>query len=255
MRRLADRFADRAASCATLQNLRSALKDACPQLGFDFFALLHHSSLEGPDRGLVRIDNYPPEWVDELLGKGLAADDPVHLASRGASTGFAWTELGSMIALSRRHHSILSRSRRFGLGDGFTVPVNVPGEPSGSCSFAVRAGRGLPARKLMCAELVGSHAFRAARRIHDLPRRTARPHLSRRELQCLRLIALGKTDIEIALILGIAHETARQYVKRARAAYDVVSRSQLVVHALSDQWLELDELVPRRRREGPGANR
>lgn len=244
MRRLADRFAALAASFTSLGQLRSALGDACGQLGFDYFALLHHASLDHPDRDLVRIDNYPGEWVDELLGDGLAADDPVHFASRRASTGFAWTDLGQIIALSRRHRSILSRSARFGLGDGFTVPVNVPGEPSGSCSFAVRRGRSLPQRRLMCAELVGGHAFRAARRIRDLPRRRSRPHLSRRELQCLRLVALGKTDLEIALILGIAHETARQYVKRARAAYDVVGRSQLVVHALFDEWIGFEEILP-----------
>jgi len=247
MRRLADRFADQAASCASLEQLRSALKAACAQLGFDYFALLHHSSLSETDRGLVRIDNYPREWVQELLDTGLAADDPVHLASRRSNSGFAWTELGTIIALSRRHRSILSRSARFGLGDGFTVPANVPGEPSGSCSFAVRPGRSLPARDLMCAELVGAHAFRAARRIQDLPRRRARPHLSPRELQCLRLVALGKTDFEIALILGIGHQTARQYVKSARAAYDVVCRSQLVVHALFDEWVAFDELLPEAR--------
>lgn len=246
MRRLADRFGDRAASCTSLQRLRRLLAWACAELGFDHFALLHHSSLESPGTGLIRIDNYPREWVEELLGEGLAANDPVHLASRRSNTGFSWAELGSIIALSRRHRSILSRSCRFGLGGGFTVPVNVPGEPPGSCSFAVRRGRALPRRKLMCAELVGAHAFRAARRIHELPRRRARPHLSRRELQCLRLAALGKTDFEIALILGIAHETARQYVKRARAAYDVVSRSQLVIHALFDEWVAFEEVLPNR---------
>lgn len=243
MRRLADRFADRAATCISLKQLQSALNDACAQLGFDYFALLHHSSLDARDSGLVRIDNYPDQWVDELLGEGLAADDPVHLASRRSNTGFSWRDLESIIALSRRHRLILARSSSFGLGEGFTVPVNVPGEPSGSCSFAVRQGRRLPQRRLMCAELVGAHAFRAARRIHALPRRRARPHLSRRELQCVRLTALGKTDFEIALILGIGHETARQYVKRARAAYDVVSRSQLVAHALFDEWVGFEEIL------------
>jgi hypothetical protein len=47
-----------------------------------------------------------------------------------------------------------------------------------------------------------------------------------------------------ARILGISIETARQYVKRARAAYDVVSRTQLVVLGLRDDWLSLDELLP-----------
>jgi LuxR family quorum-sensing system transcriptional regulator CciR len=244
MRRLVDRFGALAGSCTSLDQLRRALDSACEQLGFDYFALLHHSSLEHSGPRFVRIDNYPSRWVAELLGKGLASDDPVHLASRRSNTGFEWSDLGSLIALNSRHRSILSRSFRFGLGSGFTVPVNVPGEPPGSCSFAVRPGRRLPRRRLMCAELVGAHAFRAARRIHRLPPRRPRPHLSRRELQCLRLVALGKSDFEIALILGIAHETARQYVKRARAAYDVVSRSQLVVNALFDQWVGFEEVLP-----------
>ena len=133
MRRLADRFGALAGSCTSLEQLRAGLESACAQLGFDHFALLHHSSLEDPDRRLVRIDNYPAEWVAELLGRGLSADDPVHLASQRTNAGFAWGELGSLIALSPRHRAILSRSLRFGLGDGFTVPANVPGEPPGSC--------------------------------------------------------------------------------------------------------------------------
>ena len=124
------------------------------------------------------------------------------------------------------------------------MPANVPGEPSGSCSFAVRAGRGLPRNRLLCAELIGAHAFRAARRIHDYPGRSLHPHLSRRELECLRLVAAGKTDWEIAAILGLSVETAHHYVKSARAAYDVVSRTQLVVYGLRDAWISFEDAIP-----------
>jgi LuxR family quorum-sensing system transcriptional regulator CciR len=86
--------------------------------------------------------------------------------------------------------------------------------------------------------------LRAARRLRPLPTQRPRPHLSRREVQCLRLVALGKTDWEIGRILGLSTETARQYVKRARAAYDAVSRSQLVVHGLRDAWISFEEAIP-----------
>lgn len=244
MRRLIDRFSEQASACATLAELRTLLGDASSELGFDHFALLHHASIGSPCGDYVRIDNYPEGWVEELLVSGLAADDPVHLASRRVNTGFAWTELGSIMRLTRRHRKILSRSRQFGIGDGFTVPANVPREPSGSCSFAVRWDRDLPTRRLLCAELIGAHAFRAARRIGGSPVRCERPHLSRRELDCLRLVAQGKTDWEIATILGLSVETTRQYVKRARAAYDVVTRTQLVVLGLRDDWLSFDEALP-----------
>lgn len=243
MRRLSDLFAEAAQSCPDLPQLGALLGDITRELGFHYFALLDHASLGAPGAGLLRIDNYPEEWVEELVARGYASDDPVHLASRRTNVGFGWCELDRLIRLERRHRTILARSRRFGLGPGLTVPANVPGEPSASCSFAVRAGRDMPPGRLHCAELIGAHALCAARRLRP-PAIRRRPHLSRRELQCLRLVALGKTDWEIARILGLSPHTAHQYVKRARAAYDTVSRTQLVVYGLRDDWISFEEAIP-----------
>jgi DNA-binding CsgD family transcriptional regulator len=242
--RVIDEFDDRAGRCTSADELGSLLEDAARELGFVHFALLHHASLRGTGAGFIRVDNYPAGWSAELVASGFAADDPVHLACGRTNVGFAWGQLGALVPLTGRHRQILARSERHGLGEGFTVPAHVPGEPGGSCSFAVRKGRTLPVRHLACAELIGTHAFRAARRLHGYPAAAARPHLSRRELQCLRLIAAGKSDWEIATILGIAEATARQYAKRARAAYDVVSRTQLVVYGLRDAWIGFDDAIP-----------
>ena len=244
MKRLVDRFAEAAAECDELEQLRILLGETCFELGFDYFALLHHSSLDGSRSTRVRIDNYPEAWVAELVAEELAAHDPVHSASRRTSSGFAWRDIPAIIRLGDRHRKIFARSRYHGIGAGFTIPANVPGEPSGSCSFAVRTGAELPGRRLLCAELIGAHAFRAARRIATLPQPGERPHLSRREIQCLRLLASGKTDWEAATILGLSVETVRQYVKRARAAYDVVTRTQLVVHGLRDDWVSFEDAIP-----------
>lgn len=242
MSRLADRFADAAAACPGLPELRGLLEGVARELGFTYFALLDHASLAGANQRFLRIDNYPDLWVRELVGGGLAVDDPVHLASRRSNAGFIWRDIEALVKLEPRHRNILARSRSFELGPGFTVPANVPGEPSASCSFAVAGGGELPIERLHCAELVGARALSAARRLRPVGK--ARPQLSRREIQCLRLIALGKTDWEIAAILGLSIETVHHYVKRARSAYDVVSRTQLVVHALRDAWISFDEAIP-----------
>jgi DNA-binding CsgD family transcriptional regulator len=246
VRRLTDRFADAAESCCELSQLHSLLSDVTDELGFNYFALLDHASLTGSASGLLRIDNYPSEWVHELVARDYAIDDPVHLASRRSNLGFRWCELGSLIRVERHHKTILARSRRYGLGDGFTVPANVPGEPSASCSFAMQLGRDIPDCRLRCVELIGAHALGAARRLRALAPQPQRPRLSRREVECLRLVAIGKTDWEIARILGLSPETAHQYVKRARAAYDVVSRTQLVVYGLRDAWISFDDAIPPR---------
>lgn len=241
-RRLADRFRDAAANCPSIFELHGLLSAAASELGFSYFALLHHASLRHPDRHYIRIDNYPAAWAAELVESGLYLHDPVHLATRKANAAFRWRDLERLGAMGRWQQAILRRSRDHGLGEGVTIPVNVPGEPRGSCSFAMSRGEAIPERQFLCAESIGLHAFEAARRLTWRASIPQRPHLSRREIQCLRLVALGKTDGEIATILGIAVETARQYVKRARQSYDVVSRTQLVVLGLRDDWIDFDDL-------------
>ena len=242
--RLIDCFEAKAGLCSSDRDLHAVIDDVTRELGFDYFALLHHASLASPGKGLIRIDTYPAGWSGELAARGLVGEDPVHHACVRTNKGFAWAELGELAFIGARQREILDQGRRFGIADGFTVPANVPGEPGGSCSFAVRAGRALPVGHLHCAELVGAHAFRAARRLHDYPASGRRPPLSRRERQCVRLVAAGKTDWEIAAILRISVETAHQYVKRARAAYDVVSRAQLVACGLRDALVSFDEAIP-----------
>jgi len=231
-------------ACADLAALGTLVADAARELGFPFFALLHHASLALPGRGLIRLDTYPPGWAEELVAEELVGIDPVHHACRRTSLGFAWDELARFTPIGGAERAVLARAARHGLGDGFTVPVNIPGEPPGSCTFAVRHGMDLPRGRLLSAEQLGAHAFEAARRLAGFPASGSCPRLSRRERQCLRLLAAGKTDAVIAQILGISPDTAHQYVKRARAAYDVVSRAQLVACGLRDSLVSYEEAIP-----------
>lgn len=243
---LVEAFETQARSCVSDAELGALLGEVSHELGFRHFALLHHASLVAQSESLIRIDNYPLDWEGELLRTRSFESDPIHEASLRTNVGFTWDGLGQLVKLSSAHRSILSRSRKFGLGDGFTVPANVPGEPSGSCSFARPAGRGVSRAVRRCAELIGAHAFYTARRMRGYPWMGSRPHLSRRERECLRLLAGGKTDWEIAAILGLSPETVHQYVKRARAAYDVISRTQLTVLGLRDGWINYDDATTRR---------
>jgi len=241
MATLVDEYIENLDACSRLDDLSSMLEGISSELGFQYYALLHHASVRGHHHEpLVRIVRYPEDWFSEFERLGGPRIDPVHVASSRINTGFCWDETASIIPLTRDQQTIFEQSRRLGLGTGFTVPANIPGEPCGSCSFVVRVGQSLPSRHLRTAELVGAHAFRAARRIAGPGLSPARPHLSRRELQCVELVAAGKSDWEIGVILGISRETARQYVKRARAAYDAVSRSQLAIRALVDGRIFLE---------------
>ena len=55
--------------------------------------------------------------------------------------------------------------------------------------------------------------------------------LSKREVECLRWAAIGKTDREVSLILSRSHATVRYHVHRAGEKLNAVNRSQTVFKA------------------------
>ena len=59
-----------------------------------------------------------------------------------------------------------------------------------------------------------------------------RPHLTAREVECLRWVALGKDATEIAAILNISPHTTRDYLKSVHYKLDCVSSAQAVTKAI-----------------------
>lgn len=55
--------------------------------------------------------------------------------------------------------------------------------------------------------------------------------LSKREVECLRWAAIGKTDKEISMILDRSHATIRYHIHRAGEKLDAVNRSQTIFKA------------------------
>ncbi|WP_165356501.1 LuxR family transcriptional regulator [Sphingosinicella sp. BN140058] len=228
----------------TEAELGALLAQITRELGFVHFALIQHVDMRHPLAKGMRLHNYPPEWERHFDEQQLVRTDPVHRACQVTAVGFAWSQLPTMIRLTSRDRRLLETAALYGLGDGYTVPAHVPGEVNGSCTFA--ASRRPPLlEQLAAAQLVGAYAFETARilaRAQDrAPERP--PHVSDRERECLIWVARGKSDGDIATILGISPETVHQYVKQARASHDVVSRSQLVAHALFNGTITYQEVL------------
>jgi len=59
-----------------------------------------------------------------------------------------------------------------------------------------------------------------------------RPRLSPRQIDCLRLAAMGKTSREIAKALGISSRTVDQYFSEACSRLNVRNRIQAVAKAV-----------------------
>ena len=224
--------------------LAGLLEEISAEMGFQYFALTHHVDILRAPQPAIRLHNYPLQWVDYFDEEKLGPSDPVHRASHLTSVGFAWSKLSQMIHLTPRDRMVLEAANINGIGDGFTVPAHVPGESNGSCSFATRTGQPVLQEHLPIAQLVGAFAFEAARRVWRMragPSPT--PHLTDRQRDCVVWAARGKSDWEIAQILGISRETVIQHLKQARERYGVTKRTMLAVSTLFDGTISFIDIL------------
>ena len=234
-------------------DLDALLQSVTRDMGFDHFALIHHVNLSPFEqelghmkRGqLIALSDYPESWIDQYINDNIVTNDPVLLASHHTTVGFSWADLPTLIDMKRVHYDQMERGRQAGIGEGYTVPSNVPGEANGSCNFVMKTGSRLPAEELMKAQLIGRYAFEAARGIvtHARISRSAKVKLSPRQVECIALIGRGKTDWEISKILGLSEATVKEYVDEARTRYGVGKRVQLVLRAVYDGHLPLSEIL------------
>jgi LuxR family quorum-sensing system transcriptional regulator CciR len=241
-------------ACRTPDDLRRLMEDITWDMGFSAYALFQHvQDLRLENRTVFALSNYPRGWLRYYFQHKLKDDDPVNLASYRTSVGFRFSDIPSLIDLTERQRQILESARREGIADGFCVPAHVPGETAGSCTFVVSQAGALPEHNLPMAQLVGSFAYEAGRRIHarvcgredgygsEADRH--RPTITTRQLECLVLVARGKSDWEIGRILGIGQETVKHHIRVARERYEVGTRIQAAIRAIADGEIDIRDIA------------
>lgn len=229
----------------SLPDLERAMAGVTDELGYQYFAVTHHTDTGRLADQSIRLHNYPMDWVEAYDDGAWGACDPVRRACNSTTIGFPWSRISSMIPFGPMDHQIFLLSRKHGIEDGFTVPASLPGEPLGSCSFATGSGRTIPFEHSPAVQLVGAFAFSRARHlwIADRPFASAPPALTARQRECVIWMARGKSDWEISRILSVGEETVTRHLKAAREKYGAEKRTSLAVRALADRTLSFDEIL------------
>jgi LuxR family quorum-sensing system transcriptional regulator CciR len=238
-------FVTAAAKAGSMKDLRGHIEAAVRQLGFDYFAIIHHVGFGRPEDQHVRLTNYPVEWVGYVLEQS-KLPDPVVRAAERISSGFKWDQLDSLLQMTTAEIEYMAQAARYGIVQGYTVPNHVPGETFGSCNFAVGHDRPFPDASVSAAQALGSFAFEAARRlVRQRPGEIyLRPSpLSDRQRECLLFVARGKSDSVIAQLLDIRPKTVNEHIEAAKRRYAVATRSQLLVRALFRSEICFSEVI------------
>ena len=227
----------------SLDSITLVLSDATRRFDFDYFGMVQRVSAR-LSASPVQLSDYPAHWRDLLASEDYYVHDPVLVACEKSVAPFAWADLPQLITMTRQHHAYMANAGRQGLGHGYTIPIHVPGEASGLCSFVTAGDKALPQRSLPAAQYLACFAFEAARRL-VVTRDTAAgvPKLTQRQLDCVVLAAKGKSNWVASRLLGLSPDTVHKYLESAKKRYGVSSRTELVVRALYDGQLSFNDVL------------
>ncbi|WP_298670746.1 autoinducer binding domain-containing protein [uncultured Sphingomonas sp.] len=228
-----------------MADLVALLQSAALELGYDCFALVQHVDLSGSLENVVALCTYRGDWMERFISRGYHRFDPVVTTSHRYGAPFGWDSIPSLIPVTKRQRRMLSEARRFGIRDGLTVPLHMPGERLAACTFASADRKVATIEDKAAAHVIATFAYQEARELVQGPPRThGPPRLTDRQIDCVALSAAGKTEWETGRILALSPATVHYHLTEAMRRYGVFNRQQLLFHALRDGLISFSEIRP-----------
>ena len=218
------------ASCATLADVEQQFGRRLLQHGFTSSACRAFVPTERGIEARTLFRNWPVAWARLSDSRSFLAASFVVAEARMRVTPFTWRDASAARQLTAAEQEVLDSAQAFGWYNGFVLPVWAPGGYFATVSMA-SPERDLDLTPPMRAE-IQMLAMLAHERASELAgvtshRSTLEP-LSAREHECLRWVAAGKTDAEIATILSISAATVKFHVDGARRKLGARTRAQAV---------------------------
>lgn len=176
---------------------------------------------------------YPKEWISLYLRKNYFEIDPVIELSR---TGFLAVDWSTLDRRSPRSRGFFKEAETFDIGrHGLTVSIR---GPSGERSlFSVTSNLPTPQwRKLRVSsnhdlQILSHYLHEKVLSVTDLRKTGGYRKLSRREQECLQLLANGLASKRIAARLQISENAVRLYIKLAKRKLDARTTYQAIARA------------------------
>lgn len=193
-------------------------------------------SSNGTFDGFTNVINvsYPEEWIRLYWQNGYFDVDPVFQTALNKPGTQHWGTTYRE-ATSQKQREFMATAKEFGLGDGITTGSSDPAcRVATFCSFA-SADSVDAARYVPLVEYFGYYVHMALLRTAPAkaqPMDRCVKKLTLRELTILNWVKNGKTNWEIAQIMGVTERTIRFHVESIFSKLDVTSRSQAVATAI-----------------------
>lgn len=178
----------------------------------------------------ILVQRMPSEWTKRYNGRGYVFRDPVVTYLHHARAPFCWAEAYARCPDTEDVKIIGGEASDFGLLSGHVVPLPTLDGSVAAISFG---GRDPECSEEARDALTFAASYAVGRLLH-VPRASldAEVRITAREADCLLWAAEGKSDWDIAIILGITRSTVLKHIRSAREKLDAVNRTHAVVKAM-----------------------
>jgi LuxR family quorum-sensing transcriptional regulator LasR len=216
----------------TEYDLVRALKEVVQLLEFDHFLYFSQFAVDKHDNLMRVITNYPDRWQEKYNASAYSQIDPIIQYSHSHLTPVIWSQLTHTSPEQRQY---VEEMRFHGIGEGVSFPVHTRNGDIGVLSLANKLDRAdtveLIVASLAEGMLIATYLHETMRRIVQKVRAALHAPLTKRELECLRWVAHGKSSGEISVILGISEHGVVHHMRNCMSKFGVHSRHLAVARA------------------------
>jgi LuxR family quorum sensing-dependent transcriptional regulator len=230
-------FVDRCTHEPDLEKLINSFRESIRTFGFQSSAGGSWDGLGVQRTNRFFFLDWPEDVLKTYVEQGMEQRDPLIFAARRCIAPFVWDEVYSDPHLPPESKELYQFANNMGFVDGFCVPIHGPGGYQGLVSLLAREKLALTPQDRAILQMM-------CRAIHERCRTTIGfglpladlPKLTPREIECIRWVAVGKSDWEIGQILKIAEATAHFHIENAKKKLNKSTRTEavamLVLHGL-----------------------
>lgn len=236
LERAAFDFVESVSYVDNLTELSKKVEAFLKNLGGDYFIGGQIIFPGGALRPVSLFANHQHDWFEFYRKNHLMLEDPaLHFVKRPVQP-FTWSWVNKTFDLTAGERFVMNEPRNFKISDGLVVPIHGPG---GSVATVSMAGQHIQtgAREVAAVQMTMTAAYNQALHITRLFE-TARPSkLTTRQRECLNWVQHGKSNRDIAAILGISVGTVKDHIDAAKETFGVGSRIEAVIAAHREKLL------------------
>jgi len=221
----------------SVEQIHQLCDDFCAEFGFDAFLFALRVPTSFTNSQMILINGYPSDWRDHYFEQDYLPKDPTVAYCTQNILPLEWHSLSETLDKKKTETQIMHEASDFGLKDGVSMPVHTPNGEFGIFSCTIdqdnKAANNHIEHASMYVQLMATHVHEAVRNAFGLNAAAKDSiQLTKREKECLRWAAEGKTAWETSQILKVSERTVNYHLTNTNQKLNVSNRQHAVAKAV-----------------------